>query len=120
MYAASPANVRKFYFEATNEDDAESWRRDIAKAIEGSEGKQYPLSYLTSLPEYWRVSLYRIVQTASITEDEFAKTCDSGDILLFRSTHTGAKLQRAITSSEYGESISHTDHVAVVLKNQRN
>jgi len=57
VYAINPDNIRKFYFEAPQQEDAELWRHDLNKAIEGSDGKQYPLSYLTGIEEYWRVSL---------------------------------------------------------------
>lgn len=44
-----------------------------------------------------------------ISEEEFLKTADIGDVLLFRGKHFGAKITR-------GFSKSHFDHVAMVLK----
>jgi hypothetical protein len=54
-----------------------------------------------------------------IIEDEFVKNCNSGDVLLFKDNHTMAKIQRAITFSEYGTKQPNPDHVALVLKNRR-
>jgi hypothetical protein len=42
------------------------------------------------------------IQTDSMTENEFRVTADTGDILLFRSTHRMASLQRGITASDFG------------------
>jgi hypothetical protein len=44
-----------------------------------------------------------------INEDEFLKTADIGDILLFRGKHFGAKITRSFSKS-------HFDHVAMILK----
>lgn len=45
----------------------------------------------------------------SITEKEYNKIAETGDVLLFYTRNTGAKLQRVITNSDF-------DHVAMVVK----
>lgn len=57
-------------------------------------------------------------------EEEFLESVDTGDLLLLRANHVGAKLQRLITFSDYGKKkkwnlgiiISPIDHVAVMLR----
>jgi hypothetical protein len=44
-----------------------------------------------------------------MSENQFREIADTGDILLFRGSHTGGKLTRTVTAS-------HFDHVAMVLK----
>ncbi len=46
------------------------------------------------------------------TEEQFAQYCQTGDILLFKDTHTFAKIQRVITNSEY-------DHIAFVFRSEK-
>lgn len=48
-----------------------------------------------------------------VIEKEFVENCNSGDILLFQSSHTYGKLQQFITFSDY-------DHIGIVLKNKKN
>ena len=48
----------------------------------------------------------------SLTEREFIDTAETGDILLFFTENTGAKIQRFLTNSDY-------DHVAMVVKLQK-
>ena len=45
----------------------------------------------------------------TITEDDFERVAETGDILLFLTDHTSGKLQRFLTSSDY-------DHVAMVVR----
>jgi hypothetical protein len=45
----------------------------------------------------------------SLTEREFIDMSETGDVLLFFTNHTGGKLQRFFTQSDY-------DHVAMVVK----
>ena len=47
--------------------------------------------------------------TDTITEDEFERIAETGDILLFLTDHTSGKIQRILTSSDY-------DHVAMVIR----
>lgn len=49
----------------------------------------------------------------SMTEKEFCRIAETGDILLFYTRNTGAKIQRAITNSDF-------DHVAMVVKFRKN
>lgn len=44
-----------------------------------------------------------------ISEDYFMKIVESGDLLLFETNNTGAKLQRVFTHTKY-------DHVAIAIK----
>ena len=44
-----------------------------------------------------------------MSEKQFIKTAETGDILLFRGTHTGGTITRALTGG-------HFDHVGMVLK----
>ena len=37
------------------------------------------------------------------------KICETGDLLLFKTKNTGAKIQRVLTNSEF-------DHVAMIVK----
>ena len=49
----------------------------------------------------------------SMSEDEFKRTANSGDILLFRGTRMATAITRGITASEF-------DHVAVVIRLNNN
>ena len=42
--------------------------------------------------------------------------CETGDIILFRDSHTMAKVQRALTNSPYGRFSFMADHVGIVYK----
>lgn len=44
-----------------------------------------------------------------VTEQQFSKYCETGDVLLFKDNHTFAKVQRFITNSE-------CDHIGVVFR----
>ncbi len=44
-----------------------------------------------------------------VSENQFVSMAETGDILLFHTKNTGAKLQRFFTNSDY-------DHVAMILK----
>lgn len=45
----------------------------------------------------------------SLTEREFLEQCETGDVLLFFTNHTGGKIQRFLTASDY-------DHVGMIVK----
>jgi hypothetical protein len=45
----------------------------------------------------------------NISEEQFLKSADTGDILLFRATHAGGFITRTLTGSRF-------DHVAMILK----
>jgi len=50
------------------------------------------------------------------SEDYFVENCQTGDIILFQDDHFYAKVQRFITSSDFGMSFGIADHVAMVIK----
>lgn len=66
---------------------------------------------MLEIPEYQNVEF--------VIEEQFARECNSGDLLLFKATHTMARMQRAITFSDYGIWLDYLDHVAIVLKNKK-
>jgi hypothetical protein len=95
---------REFTFKAETEELAKKWFETIQMHIAGSDGEfMGPQNKLTSKREYWK--------TDRITEFEFLTMVDTGDLLLFRSKHVGAKIQRSFTRSQF-------DHVALLLKYQ--
>lgn len=50
-----------------------------------------------------------VFQDDRISEKEFVRMADTGDLILFRGKAFESRLQRVVTGSEY-------DHVAIVLK----
>jgi hypothetical protein len=48
-----------------------------------------------------------------LTESQFLAEADTGDVLLFRGSHSSSKLTRAVTNSYF-------DHVAIVIKFDQN
>ena len=54
-----------------------------------------------------------MIQRQWVLESEFVESCNSGDVVLFKSSHTYGKLQQALTFSDY-------DHVGIILKNKKN
>ncbi|CAD8107007.1 unnamed protein product [Paramecium primaurelia] len=53
--------------------------------------------------------VHRYLGVEVISEDYFLKIVESGDLLLFETNNTGAKLQRIFTNTKY-------DHVAIAIK----
>ena len=58
-------------------------------------------------------------QFDTISEEDFLKNADTGDILLFRGKNFGSKVTRTFTSSHFGNFKVHfmqLDHVGMILK----
>ena len=46
---------QEIYLEATQTESASDWEAAIRKAVDGSQGAQYELGYLCSVPKFWEV-----------------------------------------------------------------
>lgn len=57
-------------------------------------------------------TIERYFGTDFMTEDDFLKTVETGDVLLFETDHYMAKVQRTLTNSPY-------DHVGFVIRADR-
>lgn len=86
-----------FYFKAGQAAEANEWYQAIRWTIDNSYGAKYKLNNVLEQPHFERFEF--------IIEDEFVKNCNSGDLLLFKDNHTMAKIQRAITFSDYGSGV---------------
>lgn len=91
---------RVFEFRAESEEIAKNWLENIEKHIIESEGYKGKKSS-AGLKKPWRFD--------HVSSSQFASIADTGDILLFRGTATGAKITRTVTGGYF-------DHVAMVLK----
>lgn len=92
---------RKFRIRAENEALKLDWLSDLNAHLITSEGRSRKMTRIAGVSEWWRID--------RISEMQFLKSADTGDILLFRSQDTGAKIQRALTMSKY-------DHVAMIIR----
>lgn len=69
----------------------------LEKAIKNSEGKIKGFTYLPhSIKDF-----YQFLYTSN---QDFEEKANNGDILLFKSDHSAASVQRFFTNSEYGTS----------------
>jgi hypothetical protein len=97
-------------FEAVNKhnNDQQAWV-DTIKTV----AKKNNYSYLVShIPEFYKFR--------HILNSEFEERANTGDVLLFRSTHSAARAQQMLLNSEYGMQMLILDHVGVVLRNKKN
>jgi len=99
-------NDRTFIFKATDKHNRDEWVKCINASIKAVQLNSSSIAVLNPIrtefnsKAYWRKE--------SITSEEFLKTVDSGDIILFRKHAFMPKMQRTITNSEY-------DHVAMLV-----
>lgn len=91
---------RTFEFKAETANKCLEWFDEIFKHIKNSDGFKKQLS-ANGVQKPWRFD--------NMSEKQFLKEADTGDILLFRGTAAGGLLTRTFTAS-------HFDHVAMVLK----
>ena len=77
------------------------WLKVLEEVI-GHHSSERKLCLKTNLKPFYEAA-------DTITEEEFAQTAQSGDILLFLTDHTAGKLQRFFTQSNY-------DHVAMIIR----
>lgn len=77
---------------ATKEEDSEKWVSILNDILQKTEAKKNSFSYLEAhVPDFYR--------TEQILNSEFVKLANSGDILLFKSQHSAASVQRLFTNS---------------------
>ncbi|CEM01809.1 unnamed protein product [Vitrella brassicaformis CCMP3155] len=82
-------------------DEVQLWVAALKYHIASSRPPADHQQLLAHQPKFWKFD--------RITPSRFETLAQTGDILLFCSTHRAAKIQRAITGSHY-------DHVALVLR----
>ena len=64
--------------------------------MEKGDGKKKKYTYLARhSPDFYK--------SCHVLNEEFVKSANSGDIILFKSQHSAARLQRVFTDSEYGK-----------------
>lgn len=93
-------STREFKFRAEDKETATRWFNTIEVQIRDSEGVMEEKS-AEGLRKPWRFD--------NISETQFKREADTGDLLLFRSNQAVAKIARGYTKS-------HFDHVAMLLK----
>jgi hypothetical protein len=86
---------RKFEFKCEKgEQMRDLWFAQVIKEIKESDGFIKQLAPPTA-KEFWR--------TEQITEQQFLKLADTFDVLLCKCNHTGGKLTRFYTGSDFGK-----------------
>ncbi|CDW88955.1 ph domain-containing protein [Stylonychia lemnae] len=106
---------RVFKFRCKSVDDLNIWIYRLMKTVERSRGYMLKLGIdekQLSLKS-WRFD--------RISEEQFLRQADIGDVLLFRGNNFGAKITRGFTQSKFGKTIDNklhslVDHVALILK----
>lgn len=91
---------KKLILRAKNSSEMEEWFNSIKGVIEGNNNISKP-----SIDKK-DAKLYRNIDM--ISESDFLENCQTGDILLFRTNNSTAKLQRSLTGSKF-------DHVGMVV-----
>lgn len=102
LHLVPVAGSRTFRLRATSDDELTSWSSMLYLHIAASRGYAEKMTSVAVQKQFWRYD--------RISEKDFsqnvATTCD---LLLFRGKGLSAKLQRAVTRSEF-------DHVALMLR----
>lgn len=91
---------RKFKFKAKSEEDKNRWCSALVQSIKRNDLWEKD-SYLLKETRFWK-------KWDRISEENFLKEADSGDILLFTGKTVMSGITRKITNSNY-------DHVAMIL-----
>jgi hypothetical protein len=73
----------------------DDWVSLINKVLNTSDGKRNRYNYLPAKNPKFYTQLH-------ISNQEFEKSANSLDLVLFRSPHSAAAVQRLFTNSEYG------------------
>ena len=82
----------EFYFEPVRQEDVSGWVSMLEEVINKSDGKKHNYNYLsTYIPFFYKKEV--------ALNEEFEKNADSGDIVLFRSQHSAARIQQLFTNS---------------------
>ncbi|CRH00745.1 conserved Plasmodium protein, unknown function [Plasmodium relictum] len=92
-----------FYLKGDDEEILE-WYNLLNSSIDNKKILNQP-KFIFSENNFWKID--------RISVDVFEAIADTGDIVLFRSKVTSAKLQRIITGGEY-------DHIGMILRNDKN
>ena len=72
------------------------WIEALKGSMEKADGQKKKYTYLARhSPDFYK--------SRHVLHEEFIKSANSGDILLFKSQHSAARLQRVFTDSEYGK-----------------
>ncbi|SBT77542.1 conserved Plasmodium protein, unknown function [Plasmodium ovale] len=80
------------------------WYNLLNKSMDNNKITSQP-KFIFSENNFWKID--------RISVDIFESIADTGDIVLFRSNHATAMLQRMITRGEY-------DHIGMILRNDKN
>ena len=75
----------------------DDWANLVSKIITTSDAKRKKHGYLPDRQE----DFYKFKH---VSHEEFEKSCNSLDIILFKSQHRAVRVQRFFTDSEYGTS----------------
>lgn len=99
-------NSKVFYFKCDKNSQKDDWINNINKHLSHPMAKKHTSNLeFFNWDNWWR--------TPQLTEEDFIKRVDSGDILQFQSKNITAKLQRGFTGATY-------DHVALLLRYNNN
>lgn len=94
---------KKLWLKATSLAEAKIWVEFLQSVFKFIKDHQAQASkYITAKRE-------RLLKIDVLTEEEFLDKVETGDLLLFKSVHFAAKLQRTVTYSKY-------DHVGLTVR----
>jgi hypothetical protein len=95
QFIMSPYGSKKtFLFKARDKTTLKRWLDALKANLQASEGAERILTLTAEKTKFWK--------NQRVSEDYFLKNGDTMDLLLFRAKNVGAKIQRGITGSEYG------------------
>jgi len=94
---------KKLKLKASSQAEAKLWAdffQDLFKFV--SENQARASKYITAKRE-------KLLKIDMLTEEEFLEKVETGDLLLFKSSHMAARFQRTFTNSKY-------DHVGLIVR----
>ena len=95
---------RNFHFRCKTEQEARDWVYFISMKSQVSKGSK-AISPVSLQDKFWKFD--------RISQHEFERVAETGDILLFRGKSALSKMQRAVTRGKY-------DHVALLIRSTSN
>lgn len=95
-------------------EDTQKLLKNLNDLIKQTDGTTKRFTYLNTKNP---LDFYK---TQHVLNSEFEQCANSCDIILFKSQHSAAAVQRIFTDSEYGNFITYLDHVGVILRNKKN
>ncbi|SBS84933.1 conserved Plasmodium protein, unknown function [Plasmodium ovale curtisi] len=100
----NPKNTDVKLYLRGEDKEINEWYNLLNKSMDNNKIISQP-KFIFSENNFWKID--------RISVDIFESIADTGDIVLFRSNHATAMLQRMITRGEY-------DHIGMILRNDKN